>query len=259
MKFVVGLALFLFLLPAIHDQDSTKVVVPKRKYTTRSVGDMAAPVVDGILSEAVWEAVEWTTDYIENRPDEGTPPSYQTKFKILYDDKNLYIGVRCLDGEPEKIVKRLSRRDGFDGDWIEFNIDSYFDKRTAFSFTITAAGVKGDELISNNGNNWDSSWNPIWYAKSQIDGEGWTAEMRIPLSQIKFSKSDDQVWGLQSTRRFFREEERSHHRARLPPAAGGCRRGCERLVRDARSSGRVAIRGRPPSGRSVDPRCSDRR
>ena len=220
MKFVVGLALFLFLLPAIHAQDSTKVVVPKRKYTTRSVGDMAAPVVDGILSEAVWEAVEWTTDYIENRPDEGTPPSYQTKFKILYDDKNLYIGVRCLDGEPDKIVKRLSRRDGFDGDWIEFNIDSYFDKRTAFSFTITAAGVKGDELISNNGNNWDSSWNPIWYAKTQIDGEGWTAEMRIPLSQIKFSKSDDQVWGLQSTRRFFREEERSLWQ-RVPQDAPG--------------------------------------
>ena len=220
MKSVIGLVLCLFLVPAVHAQDSTTVVVPKRKYTTRSVGDMSAPVVDGILSEAVWDAVEWTTDYIENRPDEGTPPSYQTKFKILYDDKNLYIGVRCLDGEPNKIVKRLSRRDGFEGDWIEFNIDSYFDKRTAFSFTITAAGVKGDELISNNGNNWDESWNPIWYAKTQIDGEGWTAEMRIPLSQIKFSKADDQVWGLQSTRRFFREEERSLWQ-RVPQDAPG--------------------------------------
>ena len=220
MKSVIGLVLCLFLVPAVHAQDSTTVVVPKRKYTTRSIGDMSAPVVDGILSEAVWEAVEWTTDYVENRPDEGTPPSYQTKFKILYDDKNLYIGVRCLDGEPNKIIKRLSRRDGFEGDWIEFNIDSYFDKRTAFSFTITAAGVKGDELISNNGNNWDSSWNPIWYAKTQIDGEGWTAEMRIPLSQIKFSKSEDQVWGLQSTRRFFREEERSLWQ-RVPQDAPG--------------------------------------
>ena len=220
MKSVIGLVLFLFFVPAIHAQDSTTVVVPKRKYTTQSVGDMSPPAVDGILSEAVWESVAWTTDYIENRPDEGTPPSYQTKFKILYDDKNLYIGVRCLDGEPNKIVKRLSRRDGFEGDWIEFNIDSYYDKRTAFSFTITAAGVKGDELISNNGNNWDSSWNPIWYAKTQIDGEGWTAEMRIPLSQIKFSKSEDQVWGLQSTRRFFREEERSLWQ-RVPQDAPG--------------------------------------
>ena len=139
----------------------------------------------------------------------NTPPSQQTKFKILYDASFLYVAFRCYDTEPHKIEQRLSRRDGFSGDWVELNIDSYYDKRTSFSFTITAAGVKGDELVSENGNNWDSSWNPIWYAKTNTDAEGWTAEMKIPLSQIKFSGSQNQVWGLQSTRRFFREEERS--------------------------------------------------
>jgi hypothetical protein len=179
---VLAFATLLFISKS-QAQDTTEVVV-KKTYTTHDLGEHAAPTINGVLEDEAWNLVEWAGDYIEWQPDENTPPSHQTKFKILYDSKNLYIGVRCYDDEPDKIVKRLSRRDGFDGDWVEFNIDSYFDKRTAFSFTITAAGVKGDEFISNNGNNWDSSWNPIWYAKSHVDDEGWTAELRIPLSQL---------------------------------------------------------------------------
>ncbi|MEX0288878.1 MAG: DUF5916 domain-containing protein [Flavobacteriaceae bacterium] len=189
-------------------QDST-TVIPKKIYTTKALGTANAPVIDGLLDDTSWELVEWGGDYIEFQPDENTPPTHQTKFKILYDDKNLYVAFKCYDDEPDKIERRLSRRDGFSGDWVEINIDSYFDKRTSFSFTVTAAGVKGDEFVSNNGNNWDESWNPIWYTKTNIDEEGWTAEMRIPLSQLKFAKSDNQVWGLQSTRRIFGEEERS--------------------------------------------------
>ncbi|MFN3137779.1 MAG: DUF5916 domain-containing protein [Allomuricauda sp.] len=208
MKYAVLAFATLLFISKSQAQDTTEVVV-KKTYTTHDLGEHAAPTINGVLEDEAWNLVEWAGDYIEWQPDENTPPSHQTKFKILYDSKNLYIGVRCYDDEPDKIVKRLSRRDGFDGDWVEFNIDSYFDKRTAFSFTITAAGVKGDEFISNNGNNWDSSWNPIWYAKSHVDDEGWTAELRIPLSQLKFGSAEEQVWGFQSTRRFFRDEERS--------------------------------------------------
>ncbi|WP_421808011.1 DUF5916 domain-containing protein [Flagellimonas sp.] len=208
MKYAVLAFATLLFISKSQAQDTTEVVV-KKTYTTHDLGEYAAPTINGVLEDEAWNLVEWAGDYIEWQPDENTPPSHQTKFKILYDSKNLYIGVRCYDDEPDKIVKRLSRRDGFDGDWVEFNIDSYFDKRTAFSFTITAAGVKGDEFISNNGNNWDSSWNPIWYAKSHVDDEGWTAELRIPLSQLKFGSAEEQVWGFQSTRRFFRDEERS--------------------------------------------------
>ena len=200
--------LFLFVFQAANAQNQ-KSKVSKRIYTTKSLGQEKPPEIDGLLNESSWNIVDWTSDYIENQPDENTPPSEQTRFKIMYDKKNLYIGVRAYDSQPDSIVKRLSRRDGFAGDWVEFNIDSYHDLRTAFSFTITAAGVKGDEFITNNGNNWDSSWNPIWYAKTNIDDKGWTAEIKIPLSQLRFGKSKDQVWGLQSTRRFFRKEERS--------------------------------------------------
>ncbi len=193
--------------------------IPKRIYTTNTF-EGEAPKIDGILNDTSWDSVDWATDFIENRPDENTPPTEQTKFKIMYDAKYLYIAIRAIDADPDKIVQRLSRRDGFDGDWVEVNIDSYHDLRTGFSFTVTAAGVKGDEFISNNGNDWDGSWNPIWYTKTNIDNEGWTAEMKIPLSQLRFGKSEEQVWGLQVQRRFFRKEERSTWQ-RIPLDAPG--------------------------------------
>ena len=219
-----NLALSILLLMTINlaaqEAQKKQEIVPKRVYTTKYIGQAEAPVIDGMLDDASWNIVSWTSDYIENQPDENTPPSEQTQFKIVYDKKNLYIGVRNFDSQPDSIVNRLSRRDGFAGDWVEFNIDSYHDLRTAFSFTITSAGVKGDEFISNNGNNWDGSWNPIWYAKTNIDDKGWTAEIKIPFSQLRFGKSKEQIWGIQSTRRFFRKEERSLWQ-RVPQDAPG--------------------------------------
>ena len=213
------LALFLFSF-FLHAQDSTQVEVPKKIYMTQPLGEEDHPVIDGVLDDAAWNLVEWGDDFIEQRPDENTPPSHQTKFKIVYGQKSLYIGIRCYDSEPDKIVKRLSRRDGFEGDWIGVFIDSYHDKRTGFGFIVSAAGVKGDVLESNNGSNEDDSWNPIWYVATNVDDEGWTAEMRIPLSQIKFGNEEDQVWGLQVMRRYFRDEERSVWQ-RLPRDVAG--------------------------------------
>ena len=166
-------------------------------------------IIDGLNNDEAWEAVEWSGDFIQWEPESGGKPSQETTFKVLYDDKNLYILIRAYDSEPDKIVKRMSRRDGFVGDWVEVNIDSYHDKRTAFSFSATAAGVKGDEYISNNGDNWDEKWDPIWYLKTSIDDEGWLAEYKIPLSQLRFADKPEHTWGLQFTRRFFRSEERS--------------------------------------------------
>ena len=204
---------------SIYAQDST-TVVPKRKYTAKVLSREKPPVIDGIMDEAAWDRVEWENDFIESRPDENTPPSNQTQFKITYDQKYIYIGIQCLDSVPEKIVKRLSRRDGFDGDWVGVFLDSYYDKRTAFGFIVSAAGVKGDVFESNNGGNEDDNWNPIWYTKTSIDAEGWTAEMKIPFSQLKFGKSEEQIWGMEVMRRHFREEERSVWQ-RLPPDTPG--------------------------------------
>ena len=114
-----------------------------------------------------------------------------------------------MDSAPELIERRLGRRDVFPGDFVEINIDSYHDKRTAFSFTTSVSGVRGDEFVSNNGSNWDQNWNPIWFAKTHISKDGWTAEIKIPLSQLRYGNEKDKVWGIQVLRRLFRKEERS--------------------------------------------------
>jgi len=212
--------IFLFFTTPSKAQDTIQQLVPKRIYHTKLVSNTESPKIDGVLTDAAWKKVAWQTDFIEWVPDENTQPEQQTKFKITYDQKFLYVAYRCLDTEPDKIEKRLSRRDGFAGDRIAIIIDSYHDKRTAFSFTITAAGVKGDEFVSENGNNWDESWNPIWYAAAQVDDGGWTAEAKIPFSQLKFGKAEEQIWGLQVSRLNFREDERSGWQ-RIPQDAPG--------------------------------------
>ncbi|MFY0687602.1 MAG: carbohydrate binding family 9 domain-containing protein [Cyclobacteriaceae bacterium] len=178
-----------------------------RQYETSLTN--SPPKIDGILDDETWGQVEWTGDFVQYMPDYGKAPAQPTRFKILYDAKYLYIGIQAFDNEPDKIVKRMSRRDGFEGDWVEVNIDSYHDKRTAFSFTASVSGVKGDEYISNNGDNWDETWDPIWYVATSIDDEGWNAEYKIPLSQLRFADKPDHTWGMQVTRRFFRDEQRS--------------------------------------------------
>lgn len=189
---------------AVSGQDQPEEV---KSYTTQRVSGQA-PNIDGILDDEAWNQVEWGGDFIGHQPDYKSEPSQKTQFKILYDEKFLYVGIRAFDTEPDKIIKRMSRRDGFDGDWVEMNIDSYGDKRTAFSFTASVSGVKGDEYISNNGDNWDSTWDPIWYLDTSVDDEGWIAEYKIPLSQLRFANKEVHTWGIQFTRRFFREQER---------------------------------------------------
>jgi len=194
---------FLFLTAQSSPGDS---VIVRKKYFTQQL--KTAITLDGMPVEEAWNSVEWGSDFTQYQPNEGQPPSQQTSFKILYDQKFFYIAYRCHDQAPDSIVKRMGRRDEFPGDWVEINIDSYHDLRTAFSFTLSVSGVRNDELVSNEGN-WDVSWNPIWFAKTHIDDKGWTAEVKIPLSQLRYGNEPDKIWGIQVMRRLFRKEERS--------------------------------------------------
>lgn len=205
--FTVVLSLFGYCLLAQNVPVSNAPIEKKQYYTQKVTG---SPIkMDGIPDEAAWEAVAWGGDFTQYQPNEGKGPSQPTTFKILYDDKFLYVGYRCTDAAPDSVTKRMSRRDEFPGDWVEINIDSYHDKRTAFSFSLSVSGVRGDEFISQNGNNWDTSWNPIWFGKTHTDAQGWTAEVKIPLSQLRYGNEAEKVWGIQVTRRLFRKEERS--------------------------------------------------
>lgn len=192
----------------------------KKVYTSEKVAAADLPVIDGFLTDQIWQTGNWAADFIQYTPHENRPPSEPTSFKIVYDAKFLYIGIRCFDSSPAQINRRMSRRDGYKGDWISVLIDSYHDLRSAFSFTVTSAGDKGDQVISLNGGHEDNSWDPIWYGKSRLDDQGWTAEMKIPLSQLRFGDSQQQQWGLQVVRRLFRQEEKSVWQ-RVPIDASG--------------------------------------
>ena len=203
--YIIALLIF-SIFSAIAQEDT----IEKKIYITKRINE-TAPIIDGLIDKDIWNIVEWSDGFIQREPNDGETPSQKTAFKVIYDNDNLYFLIRAFDTEPEKIVKRMSRRDGFDGDWVEVNIDSYFDKRTAFSFTGSVSGVKSDQYICDDGDRWDSTWDPIWYLKTSIDSLGWIAEMKIPLTQLRFSNHKNlQIWGLQINRRFFRNEERSH-------------------------------------------------
>ena len=208
------LPLILFFCTNISSQE----IIPKRVYNTLRLKD--TPIIDGDISDKGWNEVSWSSDFVEQSPDEGTPPMFQTQFKVLYDSKFLYIAVRAFDDNPELIQQRLTRRDGFAGDRVNVMIDSYHDKRTAFVFTTTAAGVKGEEIASQNGEDLDSSWNPIWYTSAKVDDKGWSLEMKIPFSQLRFGNDKEQIWGLNIIRHNFRENERSLWQ-RIPNSQAG--------------------------------------
>jgi hypothetical protein len=179
----------------------------RRVYETRMTD--TPPVLDGRLDDSCWDLVPWAEEFVMWEPEVGKPPTQPTAFKILYDRHALYVAYRAYDNDPKSIANRLARRDWFPGDWVEINIDSRRDGRTGYSFTASVSGTRGDEFISNDGDSWDGSWDPIWDLKTQIDEHGWTAEARIPLSQLRFSSHPEQTWGIQVQRRLFRHEERS--------------------------------------------------
>ncbi len=178
----------------------------KKVYTTHHVNPHN-PVIDGQLDDPAWDKVEWASDFIQREPHEGKPPTEPTSFKILYDEKNIYVAIRAHDREPDKIVERLARRDSVDGDWVEIQLDSYNDRLSAFCLQVNAAGVKSDMFLSSDGEVEDEDWNPIWDVETAVDGEGWTAEMRIPLSQLRYAGGAQTTWGLQVRRKFFRSQE----------------------------------------------------
>jgi hypothetical protein len=179
-----------------------------------------APVIDGVIDETCWETVDWEDSFTQYLPKNGEKPGQKTSFKILYDNDNIYIAIKAYDTQIEKIERRMTRRDGMEGDRVGVYFDSYLDKRTAFQFIVNAAGVKSDGIMTDDGNNTDFSWDPIWYTKTSIGNDAWYAEMKIPLSQLRFSEKSEQTWGLQIVRNIFRDSETSYWQ-HIPSDASG--------------------------------------
>jgi hypothetical protein len=180
---------------------------PKKQYYPTRV--IEAPYINGILDDHAWTTGTWESGFTQHEPHNGLAPSQHTEFCIMYDDIYLYVAMRAYDSEPDSIVSRMTRRDNSDGDFVGVAFDSYYDQRTAFIMGVTAGGTRFDFIMSNNGQNEDPTWDPNWLARTNINDWGWEAEMRIPLSQLRFKKNGTGTWGLEVFRMIHRHGEMS--------------------------------------------------
>jgi hypothetical protein len=165
-----------------------------------------APIrVDGRLDEVAWQAAPVVSDFTQLDPEEGRPASERTEVRILYTAEALYLGVRLFDRHP--VTTRLGRRDMpmEKSDWFTVILDSYHDHQTGFGFEVNPSGVRRDQTRA--GDREDDSWDPVWDVATSIDAEGWSAELRIPFSQLRFSREEVQTWGIQLERTISRNGE----------------------------------------------------
>jgi hypothetical protein len=182
--------------------------------------DGQAPRIDGLLDEDLWKRAAAATDFVQISPDEGEPASEKTEARAVYDDDALYIGVRAFDSDPEGILGQLTRRDQESfSDWVRVAIDSYNDQRTAFQFGVNPKGVKQD-VYRYDDTRVDPDWDAVWDVETSIDELGWTAEFRIPYSQLRFPAAEDQTWGLQFTRSIARKSETAYWAPRSTQDSG---------------------------------------
>ena len=189
-------------------------------------------VLDGLLDEAAWQRAAAISGFRQYEPVDGAPASRDTEVRVLYGANYLYVGALLRDEEPGAIEKALGRRDDFNrADWFLVAVDAWFDRRTAYVFGVNAAGVQFDALQtgtsssgggsgggggggggggnSNAPRGMDPSWDAVWYSDVRVTQAGWSAELRIPYSMLRFSEAPVQTWGIHFTRRIPRLGEQS--------------------------------------------------
>jgi Domain of unknown function (DUF5916) len=195
--------------PAVASaSDRAQTLAPAAK-VVRAVRATEPIVLDGRLDEAVWKTAPAASGFTQNDPKDGEPATEPTDVWVVYDDHALYVAAFCRDSDPAKIRKRLGRRDSqTDSDWFAVAIDPYFDRRSGYVFVANPAGSITDAVLSNDVNE-DDSWDGVWENKAAVNGEGWTIEFRIPFNQIRFSKKDEYVWGVNFKRMVRRKNEQS--------------------------------------------------
>lgn len=208
MRSVVGVILASLVLVTITSSHSEAAIdgVGKTK-AALAVRTMTPPVIDGRLDEPAWEDAPPDDRFTQFFPEEGKPPTEKTEVRVLYDDQALYVGVRMFDSLPEGIVARLTRRDrDVESDWVAIAIDSQHDHHSGYAFFLNAAGVQTDLLLFDD-TNANVEWDAVWDGAVARDERGWTAELEIPLSVLRFSAGRQKEWGFQVSRYISRKKE----------------------------------------------------
>ena len=161
-----------------------------------------SPRIDGRLVESVWRSPHVMTGFVQRDPNEGEPATEATEVRIAYDDDALYIGARMFSRAPGDIVSIVTRRDRESAaETFYVSLDTYRDRRTAYTFGVTPAGVRLDFYhASDDMDDTDAEYDPVWDARATIDSLGWSAEIRIPFTQLRFSRAEVQEWGINVAR-----------------------------------------------------------
>jgi hypothetical protein len=167
--------------------------------------------IDGALTEEAWAAAEPAASFIQRDPTEGAPAREQTEVRVLFDDEAIYIGARMHDSSPSTVARQLVRRDERGQfDFFEASLSPAADDRTGYRFRVSAAGVQADEYLFDDVRD-DASWDAVWESAAAVDDGGWTAELRIPLSQLRFSRTGEALhWRANFARRRVASNERSY-------------------------------------------------
>jgi hypothetical protein len=171
-------------------------------------------IIDGHFNEPAWKEAEVIHYFVQREPAEGSDATKKTEIRFLFGADNLYVGAVMYDS-PDDVENVLGRRDEFNrADWLLVSFDSYFNRRTAYTFAVNAAGVQLDGQQGripttvtsgiNRIEGLDTSWDAIWFSSVRITEEGWVAELRIPYSMLRFPGVEEQTWGLHVTRRIPR-------------------------------------------------------
>ena len=192
------------VLPIQVEAQAARTTIP----SAQAVRAAQQPTIDGRGDDAVWQRAPKFSEFVQFQPRADTTPSFKTEFQVAYDDKHLYAFVRMFDPHPDSIMHALSRRDvRGPSDQVKLIIDSYDDKRSGYQVAVNPDGVKRDYAISNDGNE-DDSWNGIWDVETTVDSLGWTAEFRIPLSQLRYAPRPTHTFGFSVVRDIERYNER---------------------------------------------------
>ncbi|MGK2963016.1 MAG: DUF5916 domain-containing protein [Gemmatimonadaceae bacterium] len=200
--------------------------------------------IDGSLDDEAWASAPVVSAFTQRLPTGGAPATQPTQVRVLYDNTAIFVAFRLGDSAPDSIEATLARRDfGGHSDWAHVYIDSYLDRRSAFRFSVNPAGVKSDAAIGSDDIDEDQAgWDAVWDAAARRDSTGWTAEFRIPLTQLRFSSNSGpagQTWGVQFGRFIARRGEMSLWAATPPDVHGFVSRFGELRGLDVRSGRRL--------------------
>ncbi len=177
--------------------------------TVRALPTEETIIVDGMLNEASWRLAQPATDFIQAEPRQGESSTERTEVRILYDSENLYFGVTCFDRDPQAIIANSLRRDFQPGseDSFELLLDTFADFRNGYLFVTNPQGAKRDVQVSNEGIDQNVSWDAIWDVKTQVNQEGWIAEIRIPIKTLRYDQAQESNWNVNFGRRIRRKNE----------------------------------------------------